>query len=301
MTAMAMDTSIDLRRLKRAIRSPKGNLLLIFSGLAVVAIGVQDSSRALPSVLYAVLAAATADIIIQRIGRGMWVFPTAGILSGIIVAMVLSPYESAIIAPIAGILAITTKHLFRARLTNIFNPAALALVIVAVLFSSIQSWWGATPDAGWGGVFLIGGIGWYTADRINKLPMVLMFLGTFYLLATGMSFVSNAPEVASVFRSPDLHAALFFSFFMLDDPPTSPVKYRDQIFFGLLVAVVAFGALEMFGWLYYLLAGLLVGNAWWAAQRTYRDWKRRRAAPPPAKPNWARPNRAPAATARRAR
>ncbi len=208
MTAMAMDTSIDLRRLKRAIRSPKGNLLLIFGGLAVVAIAVQDSSRALPSVVLAVLAAATADIIIQRIGRRMWVFPTAGILSGIIVAMVLSPYESAIIAPIAGILAITTKHLFRARLTNIFNPAALALVIVAVLFSSIQSWWGATPDAGWGGVFLIGGIGWYTADRVNKLPMVLMFLGTFYLLATGMSFVSSSPEIASVFRSPDLHAAL---------------------------------------------------------------------------------------------
>lgn len=290
MTAMAMNTTIDLKRLKRGVRSPKGNLLLILGALAVVAVGVQDSSRALPSVMYTVLAAATADIAIQRIGRRMWVFPTAGILSGLIVAMVLSPYESAIIAPVAAVLAITSKHLFRARLTNIFNPAALALVIVAVMFGSIQSWWGATPDAGWSGVFLMGGIGWYTADRVNKLPMVLMFLGSFYLLATGTSFFSNGPEVASVFRSPDLHAALFFSFFMLDDPPTSPVKYRDQVVFGLLVGVIAFGALEMFGWLYYLLAGLLVGNAWWAAQRKYRDWqKHHRAAPPVPQGSWARP------------
>ncbi|MGE0599808.1 MAG: RnfABCDGE type electron transport complex subunit D [Dehalococcoidia bacterium] len=290
MTAMTMQTGIDLRRLKRGIRSPKGNLLLLFGALVAVAIVVQDSSRALPSVIYAVSAAAVADIIIQRIGRRMWVFPTAGILSGLIVAMVLSPYESAIVAPMAAILAITTKHLFRARLTNIFNPAALALVSVAVLFKSIESWWGATPDAGWSGVFLIGGLGWYTADRVNKLPMVLMFLGTFYLLATSTSFFSNSPEVASVFRSPDLHAALFFSFFMLDDPPTSPVKYRDQLFFGVLVGVTAFGALEIFGWLYYLLAGLLVGNAWWAAQRTYRDWKRRQAVRPPApQVSWARP------------
>ena len=48
----------------------------------------------------------------------------------------------------------------------------------------------------------------------------------------------------------------------------------------MIVAIVAFGAFEYFGWLYYLLAGLLAGNAWWALQRTFRARRRelRRAA-----------------------
>ena len=70
------------------------------------------------------------------------------------------------------------------------------------------------------------------------------------------------------------------AFFMLDDPPTSPVKYRDQAVFGVLVAVAAFAGFEAFGWLYYMLAGLLIGNAWWAALRTYRSRTRRSGASP---------------------
>ena len=276
MTAIPATQSIDLKRVKRAIRSPKGNLLIVLATVTAAALATQDSSRAIPMVINAVGAATLADIVIQRIERGLWVFPTAGILSGLIVALLLSPYDAGMIAPATAVLAITSKHLFRARLANVSTPAALALVLAAVLFDAGHSWWGALPDLGWGGALLIGAAGWYTADRINKLPMVLVFLGAFYTLATAASFIGEPSEVAGLFRSPDLHAALFFAFFMLDDPPTSPVKYRDQAAFGLLVAVSAFGFYEVFGWLYSMLAGLLVGNLAWAVVRTVRARTRRR-------------------------
>ena len=33
--------------------------------------------------------------------------------------------------------------------------------------------------------------------------------------------------------------------FMVTDPPTSPAKYRDQIFFGVMTAVIAYGASKL--------------------------------------------------------
>lgn len=279
MTALPANPAMDWRPLRRAVRSPKGNLLLVLGGLAFVAAYAAGDSVVLPNIMNAVGAAALTDIVVQRVERKLWIFPTAGILTGLIVALILSPYDSLMIAPATAVLAICSKHLLRARLANIFNPAALALVVAAVAFDAGHSWWGALPDWSWGGALVVLLAGWYTANRINKLPLVLVFLAAFYGLFTVASF-AGGPEVGSVFRAPDLQAALFFAFFMLDDPPTCPVKYRDQAIFGVIVAIVAFGAFEYFGWLYYLLAGLLAGNAWWALQRTFRARRRelRRAA-----------------------
>ena len=76
--------------------------------------------------------------------------------------------------------------------------------------------------------------------------------------------------VSEIYRSPDLEAALFFAFVILTDPPTSPAKYPDQIVCGVLVAVVSFIFFEWAGVVYYLLAGVLVGNVWEAWRRVQR-------------------------------
>ena len=84
------------------------------------------------------------------------------------------------------------------------------------------------------------------------------------------AFVSDPAWVSEVFRAPDLEAVLFFAFFILTDPPTSPIKYGDQILFAVLVAVVSFAIFEWLGAVYYLLAGVLVANVWEAWRRVTR-------------------------------
>ena len=54
------------------------------------------------------------------------------------------------------------------------------------------------------------------------------------------------------------------------DPPTSPVKYRDQIVCGAIVATVGYAVFMWVGAAYYLLAGVLVGNVWEAWRRVSR-------------------------------
>ena len=81
-------------------------------------------------------------------------------------------------------------------------------------------------------------------------------------------------QVAEVFRTPDLQAVLFFAFFILTDPPTSLVKYPDQLVCGVIVGVASYAVFELVGAAYYLLAGVLVGNVWEAWRRAHSRTRR---------------------------
>jgi enediyne biosynthesis protein E5 len=147
------------------------------------------------------------------------------------------------------------------------------------LFHAGLSWWGALPDLPLIALVALFATGIFIADRVNKIPLVLVFLGAYFLLFTARAFLGDPAEVADIFRASDLHACLFFSFFILTDPPTSPVRYRGQIVYGLLVAAVSFGIFDWNGAAHYLLAGLLAGNLWEAWHRWHvssrRRWVRR--------------------------
>ena len=112
--------------------------------------------------------------------------------------------------------------------------------------------------------------GIFIADRVNKMPLVLAFLGGYYLLFTLTAFVGDPGGVAEIFRTPDLHAVLFFAFFILTDPPTSPVKYPRSARVRRDRRGSELRGLRLVGAAYYLLAGVLVGNVWEAWRRVRR-------------------------------
>lgn len=253
-------------RLQRFFRTPKGLLLIVFALLLALAVPSQGSA-VLPGLLAATATAAALDAGIIWARTGEWEFPSGAILTGLIIAFVLSAQEPLYVPIVAAGVAVASKHIFRTRWSNIFNPAALALVAVALLFNSGQSWWGALPDLGPLGILVMFAAGLFIADRINKLPLVLVVIGSYFLMFTTASLVGDPSRVAEVFREPDLQATLFFAFFMVDDPPTCPTKYRDQVQFGIIVAVVSYAIFMIMGSVYYLPAGLLAGNAWESGRR----------------------------------
>lgn len=121
---------------------------------------------------------------------------------------------------------------------------------------------GGTARAVVAWILVLFAAGVYITLRINKAPVVLAFLGAYFLLATAAAYLGNPSAVAELYRAPDLHAALFFAFFMVTDPPTSPPKHPDQLVYGVLTAVVSFAVYRLVGAAYFLLAGLLVANLW---------------------------------------
>ena len=127
--------------------TPKGQLILLFVPLVVVAaFGV--SVRLIAAELAVAVAVAMAvDAPIMRLREGKWSVPDGALLTGLIVAMILQAAGTIVRrGHHQPQIAIASKYLFRVRSANIFNPAALALVATFYLFNTGQSWWGALGD-----------------------------------------------------------------------------------------------------------------------------------------------------------
>jgi Na+-translocating ferredoxin:NAD+ oxidoreductase RnfD subunit len=267
------------RPILRLARSPKGILLGIFAILALLAVPTVGGNEVVRNLIVATTVAVAVDLCVSVWRRHERSFPDGAILTGVIVAFLLRPQEPASTIALAVAVGLASKHLLRTRWSNVLNPAAVALVFSGALLGAGESWWGALPDLGLWGALAVLGTGVFIADRINKLPMVLVFLGAYYTLFTiAALFGGESAEVAGIFRTPDVHAALFFALFMLDDPPTSPVRYEDQVVYGVIVATLAYLLLMEAGVVYYLPLALLAGNVWESGRRVYADRARKRAA-----------------------
>jgi len=269
-----------MRRFLAFFKTPKGLLTILLVVVTAIAAPGQGVRQVLVNMGAAVIAAGTVDLLILRVRNGAWEYPSGAVLTAMIVAMVMRAQEPWLVPVVTSVIAVLSKYLLRTRQANVFNPAALALVIAFYLLPHGQSWWGALPDVSplaLRAVLVAGGL--YLANRVNKLPLVLSFLGAYFSLFTATAFLGDPRPVVEIFRSPDIDAVLYFTLVILTDPPTSPAKYRGQWIFGVITAVSAYGVFMGFGAVYFLLAGVLVANVWEAWRRVHRrsgdGWVRR--------------------------
>src|ERR1700676_5205073 len=246
----------------RFFRTPKGLLIMVLAILVALAAPSEGIALVAPGLASAVIVAGLIDVLALRWTRKSWEFPGGAVLTGLLVAMVLTPHEPWYVPACTSAVAIASKYVARTRSANVFNPAALALVVTFYVFNTGQNWWGALPEISPLALVVLFATGAFIVDRVNKVPLVLVFLGVYFLLFTLAAYLGDPVKVAEIFRAPDLHAVLFFAFFILTDPPTPPVRYPDQIMCGLMVALVSFAIFQWVGAAYYLLAGVLVGNVW---------------------------------------
>lgn len=265
-----------MRKVIRFFKTPKGLLTILLVILTAMAAPGEGVGVVALNMGAAVFAAGILDLVILRLRNGAWEFPSGAVLTAMIVAMVMRAQEPWIVPVLTSVLAVLSKYALRTRQANVFNPAALALVLMFHLLPHGQSWWGALPELSppWlHAVLLVGGT--YIANRVNKLPLVLSFLGSYFCLFTATAFAGDPRHVAEIFRSPDIEAVIYFALIILTDPPTSPAKYAGQWVFGIITAVASYAVYMMFGVAYFLLAGVLAGNLWEA-------WRRRRRLSPAA-------------------
>jgi Na+-translocating ferredoxin:NAD+ oxidoreductase RnfD subunit len=257
-------------RAKSFFKTPKGLVTIILVILIVMAAPGQGIRAVAAGLGIATIAAGLVDLLILRVRKQAWEFPSGAVLTAMIVAMVLRAQEPWYVITITSVLAIVSKYIFRSRMANVFNPAALAIIASFYMFHTGQNWWGALTDVAPVAKVVLVAAGMIIADRVNKMPLVLTFLAAYFVLFTVTAFAGNPMPVVEIFRTPDVEAVLYFAFIILTDPPTSPAKYPDQIVCGLIVAVVSYAFFELAGVVYYLLAGVLVGNVWEAWRRANR-------------------------------
>jgi Na+-translocating ferredoxin:NAD+ oxidoreductase RnfD subunit len=246
--------------LLRPLRTVKGQMLIILAVLLAIAVPASGGTSLLLNLAAAIVPACLIDGVWMSLSARRFRFPTSALLSALFVFSILSVEESWLVVAWTSSFAILSKRILRGEREHIFNPAALALVWAPIAFGSGESWWGALGDIPWVWIIVLVAAGVFLAERLNKFPLVLTFLAAYFGFFT-IASVYNPHGVAEMFRDPFLQAALFLAFFMLTDPPTSPNRYVDQFWFGLLAAVTA-GVAQLLGaGQVYLLIGVLVPNA----------------------------------------
>jgi Na+-translocating ferredoxin:NAD+ oxidoreductase RnfD subunit len=260
-----------MHRVLRFFKTPKGLLTIILGILTVIAAPRAGAGAVALNMGSAVLTAAVMDLFILRLRKHVWKFPSGAVLTAMIVTMVVGAQEHWYVPVATSAVAVLSKYAIRTRWANVFNPAAFALVLMFYVLPMAQSWWGALPEVSpvWLRAALLAG-GIYIANRVNRLPMVLCFLGAYFLVFTAAAYLGDPRRVAEIFRSPDTNAVLYFALIILTDPPTSPARYQGQWIYGIIVAAVSFAVFEKFGAAYFLLAGVLAGNVWEAWRRVHR-------------------------------
>jgi Na+-translocating ferredoxin:NAD+ oxidoreductase RnfD subunit len=264
--------------LLRPLRTPKAQLLAIFAVLLAIAAPSEGGAGLWRNLAAAVVPACLIDAVWLSLAARRPRLPTSALLSAVIVFFILSASESWLVVAWTSSFAVISKHVLRAQREHIFNPAALALVWAPIVFGSGESWWGALGDVPWVWLIPLVVLGALLVDRLNKFPLVLTFLAAYFAFFSVAS-LSSPHAVAEMFREPFLQATLFLALFMLTDPPTSPNRYLDQFWFGLLAATAAGFAQLLGAGEVYLLAGVLAANAALAAVRLARRQNRLVVAP----------------------
>jgi Na+-translocating ferredoxin:NAD+ oxidoreductase RnfD subunit len=242
------------------LRRPKAQMLVILAILLAISVPQSGGLGLWPNFLAAIAPACLIDGVWMSIAARRPRFPTSALLSGLFVFSILSVEQSWLVVAWTSCFAVLSKRILATEREHIFNPAALALLWAPIAFGSGESWWGALGDAPWVWIGVLVAAGLFMAERLNKFPLILTFLAVYYGCFTIVS-VYSPHGVAEMFRDPFLQAALFLAFFMLTDPPTSPNRYLDQFWFGLLAAVTACAAQLAGVGQVYLLIGVLVPNA----------------------------------------
>lgn len=275
-------------RFVKFAKTPKAAVLAALILLTLVGGVTNSGSEGIPHAALSAAVGVAFDLLVALVLRRKAVFSTGGLITGLIVADVLSGLTPLYVVALTTVAALLSKHFLKRGRKPLFNPAAVGLLISLALFSGAQSWWAGMPLTSWWHLPLLLAAGVFVAVRVKKYMQVLTFFGAYFALILAMAIAHiGIPSAtpADALRTPFVNAAFFLGFFMLTDPPTTPSTLRGQIQFSVIVATVSLIVFSQLGGLAYLLLGLLAGNGWavWLGRTRSLDSGRRAArgtAPP---------------------
>ncbi|HEV7453840.1 MAG TPA: hypothetical protein VGO07_01125 [Candidatus Saccharimonadales bacterium] len=134
----------------------------------------------------------------------------------------------------AGIIAVASKYLLTWHAKHIFNPAAIAVLVVGLIGVVPVTWW-VGSRAMLPFTLLLGLLVTWTVRRSHMLfSFVIAALAV--LLFIGMRHGQEAHTIiAGAFTSWPL---IFFGTIMLTEPATMPPRRRQRILYGALVGIL---------------------------------------------------------------
>jgi enediyne biosynthesis protein E5 len=164
------------------------------------------------------------------------------------VSMLLFTNERIVPIMLATAIGVLSKVIFRVKvngkLRHFLNPSNTGIGVMLLLFP----WVGVAPPyqfsevtSGWQdwllvGIFITLG-SFLNTVFTRKIPLILAWLGGFFLQAVIRTNLMDTSTVAALLPMTGI-GFLLFTFYMISDPATTPIKTKNQIAFGFSVAAV---------------------------------------------------------------
>lgn len=262
-------------RFPHVLQIPKVQLIFFLSVIFLSSLTVYPQAKYSIGFLLAMFFTATFDVLLTFVRQKIWFIPYAGIVTGMIIGLIMSPDLSWYAIAVIAAIAVASKQFLRLKTGHFFNPAAAGLVLGGILLQEPVTWWGGSFQNLFGGnvfhivsfLLILSPLA-LSAFRLKRYLTIVSFLVVHVLLSYIMKgqTVLSAQSLLFAFMDPTV---LFFAIVMLPEPRTSPIGQNWQVLYGTSVALIAnllglAGASQFFlSWRVSpdpLLTALLIGN-----------------------------------------
>jgi glycine betaine catabolism B len=155
-------------------------------------------------------------------------------ITALILAFIMAPatqWTGLIPLTLVGVLAMASKYLFNLRGRHIFNPAAIALVIMGLLGSGQALWWIATPALLPATVIL----GLLVVRKLQRFRFVTAAIATALVTMLVIAATRNSLSFDIITQAFTSWPLVFFATIMLTEPATMPPVRRWRLPYAVLI------------------------------------------------------------------
>ncbi len=186
-------------------------------------------------------------------------------ITALILFFIITPIEGGVYSQFlplafwASIWGVASKYIFAINKKHIFNPVAIAVVLVSLTINFSASWWVGTPSML--PIIILGGL-----LIIRKIRHIELFISFFISALLGIALLaffkgSDSSNILNTLLITLKNSAFFFfAFVMLTEPLTSPTTKWLRISFGILVGFLFTPALHIGGFYSTPELALVIGN-----------------------------------------
>lgn len=157
-------------------------------------------------------------------------------ISSLILMLIIYPAKSLHDIPFifwVSVWAASSKFIFAINKKHLFNPAALAVVLVASTLGGHASWWVGTPV-----MLPFSLLGLLIVRKIRRSDLVFYFTLCALLVTLALSFSAGKNPFTTLQKAIFDTPLIFFACIMLTEPLTTPPTKILQTIYGIFVGIL---------------------------------------------------------------
>jgi glycine betaine catabolism B len=161
----------------------------------------------------------------------------SGFITALLLFFLMQPIDDvsgALLLVAVGTIAMASKYILAINKKHIFNPVAIAALVLSFNPYTLAIWWVGTPVML--PITII--VGFLTVRKIRRFNLFFSYLIAAYFSILLFAYLNNVRGIELFTQQFTSWPLIYFGAFMLTEPLTTPPTKKLQIIYGVLVGVL---------------------------------------------------------------